>query len=271
MSPIKEPKFLTSLFLKFPHKGIGDDKVDKYIIINFNDYKKLFFNVIDEKSIGEASADYLYYYKNTIPYIKKILGETKIIIILRNPINRTHSAYTMLIRDNREYLSFEDALKEERKRMRNNWEFIWFYKDVGFYYNQVKAYLDNFQKIKIYLFDDLKQNPFGLMENLYEFLGVNSSFVPHLGIKYNVSGIPKNKFIHNFLTKPSLLKSSIKPLVKALIPREKIIAMQENTHRTNLGKQKMKEETRRYLIQIFKEDISKLQDLIKKDLTHWLK
>jgi hypothetical protein len=39
----------------------------------------------------------------------------------------------------------------------------WHYKTVGFYYNQVKAYLDNFNQVKIYLFDDLKKDTLGLV------------------------------------------------------------------------------------------------------------
>jgi len=269
MSPVKEPKFITSQFLTFPFKGIGDEKVEKNIIKSFRDYCYLFKDVTDEKMIGEASADNLYYY-NAINYIMKYLDKPKIIIILRNPVNRAFSAYTHLRRDNRELLSFEEALKQEANRKENNWEFIWFYKDMGFYYHQVKAYLDNFNQVKVYLYDDLKKVPLGLIKDMYGFLGVDTSFTPDVSIRYNVSGIPNNKFIHKFLREQNILKSIIKPVLKTLISqgeRRKII---EKINMKNLRKPQIKPETREYLKNLYREDILKLQDLIKRDLSSWL-
>jgi len=272
MSPIKEHKFITSNFLKFPFKGIGDDLVEKNIIKNFESYQKLFLGVKNEKAIGEASADNLYYYKKSINYIKKILGEVKIIIILRNPIDRAFSAYSHLMRDNREFLTFEDALKQEENRKKKNWEFIWYYKDVGFYYNQVKAYLENFSEVKVYLYDDLKKDPLSLVQDIYRFLEVDDSFIPKsIGERFNVSGVPKNKFLHEFLTKPNPVKSAIKPLVKLILPKETRQRLLNKLLQKNLKKPEMKPETREYLKGLYREDILKLQDLIKKDLSHWLK
>ncbi len=152
MSPLKEPKFITSNFLKFPFQGPGDNEVEKMIVKSFDRYCDLFKGVKNEKAIGEASADNLYYYEQAIFYIKKYIGNPKIIIILRNPIERAYSAYLHLVRDERETLSFKEALAEEEKRRKQNWEFIWFYKNVGFYFNQVKAYLENFTQVKVYFY-----------------------------------------------------------------------------------------------------------------------
>ena len=270
MSSSKEPKFITSQFLSFPFKGIGDEKVEQNIIKSFREYCNLFKDVNNEKMIGEASADNLYFYDSAIKNIKKYLGNVKIVIVLRDPIERTFSHFCHFIRDEREYLSFEDALKEEENRKKCNWVFGWHYTSVSFYYNQVKAYLDNFNQVKICLFDDLKEDTLGLVKDMYEFLGVDTSFTPDVSIRYNVSGIPKNKFIHKFLKKPNILKNIVKPVVKTLIPqgeRRKII---EKIRMRNFQKPQMKPEIREYLKNLYREDILKLQDLIKRDLSSWL-
>ncbi|ADG12893.1 sulfotransferase [Methanocaldococcus infernus ME] len=272
MSPIKEPKFITSNFLKFPFQGIGDHLVERSIIKTWEDYTKLFSKVKNEKAIGEASADTLYYYKNSIKYIKKYLGEPKIIIILRNPIDRAFSAYLHLLRDNREYLTFEEALKVEKKRIKLNWDFIWHYKNVGFYYKQVKAYMKYFSEVKIYLYDDLKKDTLKVVQDIYKFLEVNDSFVPtSIKIKFNVSGIPKNRFLHRFLTQPNPLKSVIKPFAKALIPKDMREKIMNKLIQINLEKLQMKPETRSYLKNLYRKDILRLQDVIERDLSHWLK
>jgi len=93
-------------------------------------------------------------------------------------------------------------------------------------------------------------------------LGVNPSFTPDVSIRYNVSGIPKNKFIHKFLKESNILKSIIKPIVKTIIPqgeRQKIIG---KIKMKNLQKPQMKPETREYLKNLYREDILKLQGVL---------
>lgn len=271
MSPSKEPKFITAQFLKFPFKGIKDDIMESYIIKKFDDYRKLFENIHEEKAIGEASPDNLYYYKNAIKYIKEYFGDVKIIIILRNPVERAFSNYLHLKRDSREYLSFEEALNQEDERKKKNYSFIFFYKDIGFYYNQVKAYLENFKQVRIYLYDDLKKDALALMKDIFIFLEVDCLFKPDINVLYNPSGIPINRFMYEFLTKPHSVKNYIKPIVNPFLSAEKRGIIVEKLKREILKKPKMKPETRKYLINLYRDDILKLQDLINRDLSHWLK
>lgn len=267
MSPVKEPHFFVSHFLKLPYRGIGDH-VTK-IIKDFKKYEALFSDVRNETKIGEAIAIYLCHYRNAIPRIHAMLGDIKIVIILRNPVDRAYSAYMHLIRDDREYLSFEDGLKEEAQRIACNWCDLWHYTSIGFYYQQVKAYLENFSQVKIFLFDDLKETPLALLKDLYNFLNVDSSFTPNdLGIRYEVTGVPKYRFVYNILRKPNIIKSAIKPFIS----EEKRMNIREKIIRCFVTKRpEMKPETRKFLIGVFKEDVLALQDLINRGLTHWLK
>jgi hypothetical protein len=132
MSPIKDPKYFMASINEFPHRGPGDIKIDKAIIRTWNDYLNLFSGASVEKRIGEASCGYLYYYEHVAPLIKRNGPEAKIIAILRKPVERAYSAYSHLVRDGRETLSFEEAIEIEEERKKRNYEFIWFYKDLGF-------------------------------------------------------------------------------------------------------------------------------------------
>ncbi len=273
MSPVKEPKFFTAQFLKFPLNGIGDDKVEKRMVKTFDEYKNLFKWVTPErKAIGEASVDNLYYHQKTISYIKHYLDEPKIIILLRNPVFRAFSAYKHLVRDGREFVSFEKGLQLEDERIKNNWEFIWFYKDVGFYYEQVKDYIKEFKRVKIFLTDDLEKNPLKVVKETYEFLEVDPSFVPDVSVKYNVSGVPKSKMFSVTLKKANTLGSVLEPVVNTLFPKKgiKIVSWIEKIRAKNLESPEMKPETKEYLQTLYKENILKLQDLIKRDLSNWL-
>jgi len=268
---LKEPKFFVApIFKKINHNQPLYVKVINHSIFKWKDYLKLFENVQKEKAIGESTTAYLYYYKIAIKLMKKYLEDIKIIISLRNPIDRAFSAYLHLRRNNGENLSFEEALQKENARKELNWIPLYYFTSVGFYYNQVKAYLDKFDQVKICLFDDLKKDPLGLIKDMYKFLEVDPSFTPDMSIKYNVSGIPQNKFIHKFLKEPNILKTMVKPAAKFLIPKDRRREVIERIKMKNLQKPQMKPETREYLKNLYREDILKLQDLIKRDLSSWL-
>ena len=265
----KELRFFSSMKGNF--QGPGDDNVNSSIIKTLDDYIEHFKHAQMEHTIGDVSPDYLYYYSNSIKNIKKVIIDPKIIIILRNPIDRTYSHWSHFVRDYREKLSFMEALNAEKERMRKRWEWAWFYKDVGLYYKQVKAYLENFDQVKIYLFDDLKKDTLGLVQDIYRFLGVEDSFVPtSISKKFNVSGVPKNRFLQRFLLHDNTFRKILRSAVRVLVPngekRQKIVL---KLRRGNLKKEPMPLEAREYLRDFFKEDILMLQDLIRRDLSHW--
>ena len=67
--------------------------------------------------------------------IKDYIPDAKIIGILRNPADRAFSSFTHLVRDGREPIkSFAAALGRETERIAADWEPLWHYKELGFYY-----------------------------------------------------------------------------------------------------------------------------------------
>lgn len=263
---LKEPRYFSSRYKNFPHNGSGDYVADNFTIKGKNEYTSLFKNAKDEKIIGEASVDYLYFF-NSAYDIKNFSPNAKIIIILRNPIDRAFSAYVHLIGSNRENLTFEEALKQERYRMKNNYEFIWFYKDVGKYYIQVKTYLDVFgkQNVNIILFDEIKKNIKNVMKKILIFLDLDTNYNFKENIKYNISGVPRIRFIHNILTNHNLQK-----IAKIIFPNEVVRIIGRKLLENNLKRPIFMESTRKELISYFKEDILKLQDLLNYNLSDWL-
>lgn len=272
MPAFKEPSFLLCDSVELPRKSPGESTSDKGIIRDLNSYKGLFKKAQDQKRIGEASADYVYYFRGTIKAIKELLGDIPIIIILRNPVDRAYSSYMHLVRDNREHLSFEDGLKKEKERINKGYAPLWHYKKVGLYYRPIHAYLKAFSKVKICLFDDLVANPKMLIKDCYSFLGVDNSFTPkNLGERYARTGLPRYKFVYNLLANQNPVRSAFKPFLKTFIGIETRELIKEGIRRLFLSnKPQMKNSTRNYLISYFKEDIRSLESLINVNLSGWL-
>jgi hypothetical protein len=270
----KEPRFfVSSKFEEFHHNNSFYNYFCKGITFTLENYRILFDGVTKETSMGEASVQYLYLYNIAIPQIKQYLVDIKIIIILRNPVERAFSTYNHLFRDKLESLPFEKCLEIEEERIRANWFPLYFYKDMGFYHKQVKAYMENFSRVKVYLYDDLKKDSLGLVRNIYEFLGVDPSFIPYnISTKYNVSGLPKFKLLESFLLKYNHpLKKLLRPLFLNTIGIENTENLVNHLKNKNLRKTKIKPTTREYLIKLYRDDILMLEKLINRDLSAWLK
>lgn len=267
----KEGRFFSSMPNNF--KGPGDEGVNKSIPKTIYQYLNLFDN--NNKLKGDISPDYLYYHKTTISNVLFEKGKNiKIIILLRNPVERAFSQYMHFRRENREELAFEEAIKNENKRKIENWEWAWRYIEVGLYYQQVKAYLENFSHVKIFLFEDLKDDTQKVVDETCSFLGVPTIKINSDKI-YNKSGIPKKNWQTNFYNNIVRSDNTIKKVLKNFLPEnaKKMIGgkLREKLFENNLEKPQMKPETRKMLIDYYKEDILKLQELINRDLTNWLK
>ena len=263
---LKEPKFFSSFGKKFPHTGPGDYFVDKQTIRSYKNYNKLFSGLNLNKCIGEASSDYFYFHKHTISKLKQAFGkELKIIICIRNPVERAFSAYNNLIRDSREDLSFENALEAEHHRINENFDWMWYYTSGSFYYDGIKAFKENFDKVKIILNDDLSKHPKKTVIEIFEFLNVDTSFIPNTKDRYSISGRPKG-FLYALISNRVWMTTLIRNGAINIIPRKYL----ERIAKKMFKKEELNQEIENKLINLFKEDIIKTQNLIDKDLSHWL-
>lgn len=267
MPDLKEPKFFAlageELNFQNPDQAINYDSITR-----LDEYKNLFKDVNGEIAVGEASPIYLYSEK-AAHRIRRHIPDAKLIVILRNPIERAFSCYTHLRREGYETLSFEAALEMEEQRIKNNWAHLWHYKQAGFYSKQLKPYLNLFERnqIKILLFDDLCKDSTALLREIYDFLGAETDFIPDLE-KRNVSGMPKSLLLQKLLFRGNFVRDAF----LSIFPRSLYRDVAKRIKQWNRGaKPALNPNTRNHLKSVYRDDILELQELIQKDLSMWLK
>ena len=82
------------------------------------EYENLFVGIINEKAIGESSVSYLS--DTEAPYrINKLLKDVKIIILLRNPVDRAYAQWGHMYRLGYEKLTFSQGLSQEASRIKS--------------------------------------------------------------------------------------------------------------------------------------------------------
>jgi len=271
ISPIKEPKFFTAQFLRFPLQGPGDSFVENFTVKTFDAYTRLFHRINHEKAIGDASADNLYFHEQVIPLIKRCLGDVKIVIVLRNPVERAFSAYKNLLRDSRETLSFEEGLDLEKDRRERGYEYIWRYLDLGFYHEQVRAYLEAFSRVKVIILEQFQNGEPALMQQIYDFLEVDASFRPRRRSQFNVSGKPRFRWAQRPFNPTGLKGKAYKLLAMNGFDVDSLMRWVEPVRNANLQPVAMDPKTRQRLHGIYAADIDKLADLLQTDLNPWVR
>lgn len=271
MSKVKEPRFISSQVTPFPLNGPRDNKVEAWYVKHYDDYLKLFEEADGHPVIGESSADTLYFHKGTIPVIKQYLGDPKIIIMLRNPVKRAFSAYQHMVRDLREDLSFEDGLQEEPNRIRKNWELIYHYKACSLYYESVKAFLENFSRVKIVLTEDQEKRPQQTLRDIFRFLDVDPNCDVNTEIRYNMSGKPKSQWLHEFFFEGNIARKIAQPIARTLFSHETRMLIAQKIQEKNLTRLTINPDTKVELQKYFEEDIQKMEKLLNRDLSMWRK
>jgi hypothetical protein len=168
--------------------------------------------------------------------------------------------------------SFQKALDEENERIESGWGMLWHYVNAGYYFEQLSRYYKIFNptQIKVVLYDDLVKHPYKLLEDLFIFLDVDPNFKPDISSRPNVSGFPKNEWFDNFLQKLFLDDNLLKRISQDLFPTAFRKRVTSKIRRASLEKRAMPLETRKKLAKIFSEDIHQLENLINRDLSHWL-
>jgi hypothetical protein len=279
MSSLKEPRFFAFEGEKPTFAGPGDRELYKDVVSDLEDYQALFQGISKEMAIGEASVVYLYF-PRTPERIRHYIPDVRLIAVLRNPVERAYSAFLHLTRDRKEPLrDFASALQAEDERIQNNWGPIWHYKQIGFYYAQLKRYYDMFEReqIRVYLHEDLSDDPTKMLKEIFEFLGVDNTFVPDVRQRHNVSSVPANGrwyAMYTLLQSQNPVKAVVRPFLPRALRRRlftqvygRISTSSQDQHVTKLP---LPVEVRRQLTEAFRDDILRTQGLIKRDLSHWL-
>jgi hypothetical protein len=265
MSPDKEPHYFALSRKTITFTGPGSDYLNSRIR-TLSEYERLFADVTNERAVGEASTQYLYF-PWTALNIRHHLPDVKLIAILRNPVDRAYSAYLHRVKRGLEQLSFEDALADEAVRMRQNWDPVSFYKEGGLYARQLERYLQLFDasQLKVLTYEEFKSHPQAVLEELFTFLGVDPSFVPSLDRTFNASSMPTNavaaKTLH-WLNHPSRSKKLLRSALPLTARRRLTESALETIRSRFMAKAPLKPETINTLRLEYAPEVRKLDRML---------
>jgi hypothetical protein len=201
MSPVKEPTFFAR-DLAIGHRVIVKDQ---------DEYLRLFSSARGYEAIGEASIEYFRYADPVAERIKRMIPHAKIIIILRDPLERAYSHYLMFFRNSRVAKSFCDALRDPKLYP------IY----VQTYTGPVRQFLKVFgvERVLVLMFEELKKEPHKVLLRTARFLNIDID--PMANIKLyakNRGGIPRGEWSRWIFSLRYRLRIGSIPLPKWIKP-----------------------------------------------------
>ncbi len=267
MSPLKEPNFYYLEGQADKVKGHGTSGWLRTCVTTRKEYLGLFKGVTTEKAIGEASVSYLSRVEAP-PAIFRDVPKARLFASLRHPVERAFAAYMGMRLTGREQAkTFREALDLEDSRIKGNWSFGG-YRTNGLYFEQLSRYMALFDRaqIHVHLFDDFKTDPTAVVMNMLETLDVDTSVVPDTSIRHNPTGTIRNPLAHLVWTRSRPIRVGLR---KHLPPALRDWAFPFFT-RSGLDKPPIPDDIRAELGEFYRPDIEKLQDLLDRDLSHWM-
>ena len=247
MSKIKEPHYFHN----------GSFRIGSRIINDKSKYLKLFKGVTNEKAIGEASTSYLEDPESP-RLIHDEIPNAKIIIILRDPCQRTFSAYYMFKSEGRTEKSFYQIITTEPNFLRS-----------ALYYSQVKRYLDWFgpNQVKVLIFEEFINNPNNAIKEILEFLQVNCDLPEIFGKIHNPYSVPRTRFSKKIVTSNTLSKIANQILPKSVKSKLRDEVIMKIEKKPEISKDEML-----VLEKYYRDDVLKLENILKRKLPWpWLK
>jgi hypothetical protein len=265
----KEPSFMAWGEQPWPYTHPTEEEFMRGIKWPFTreGYCQLFAGAAPHQRAGEASVSSIFE-ERAAGRIRHYAPEARIIAILRQPADRAFSHYAMMLRDGTETVNdFGRVLALEPERMQKGWIGRYFHFARGRYAEQLARYFDLFDRsrIKVFLYDDLLADAAGVMRALYQFLEVDDAFLPDVSRRMNEGGtrpvhaawfkaLRDNKLTAALRNHAQPIYQPIKNAANAVMTKPAVLdpALRDE------------------LTQDYRDDILRLQDMIDRDLSHWL-
>jgi len=225
-------------------------------VTTWDGYEAAFAGANGARAVGEVSPQY-FRSPTAARRIHEALPGARLVVSLRNPAERAFSGYLMRVRRGEAVDGPYADLTAASSHVRE-----------GFYHQRLKRFFDCFprEQIQVLLFDDLKRDPAAVMREVFGFVGADAGFVPDTGARHKPANVPRSRMLNRVLYRPAVIRTA-----KAALPARAQEAA-KRVRQLNLREPPtLPDDLRARLLEIYREDIERLEALVDRDLSVWLR
>lgn len=240
----------------FLHAPESDSGKSPAAVRTLEEYSQFFAgaDATGARAIGEASPTY-FEHEDAARRIRACVPEAKLIVTLRNPVDKVYSQYQMNLRRT-----------GKKGPLPPTYELLTPLLSSCFYARHLRAYMKLFPKeqIKVLIFEHWIKSQEKTLDDLFEFLELPPAQVRFEDSRYNVGGVPRN-FLYRSVLSARDRFIALKPLVPKRL--RKVV-----NQTINVGMDKappLPPDVLRRLVEDFRSDILDLESLTGLDLAVW--
>ena len=263
---IKEPHFFSQGLFGTNYHSVGREITDE----------EMYWSLFPPSQPGQLLADFdplTMHGPRAVELLQQLSPATKIVMVLRNPIERAYSHYRMDIKECLEQRSLLEAISGDLHLYRTDPNSYCPLIRLGFYAKQVAAFIGAFgrRNVHVCLYDDLVADSRKTTKGICDFLGIGHESLVNLpSVRENYSGAPRSMVSALWLRSRKGPLRSAKSVYRHMpssfkrLYRDRFLFMPVlNTPLPHRAHAQLKE--------IYREDILELGQLLGLDLTSWLR
>ena len=255
---MKEPHFFTQ-----PHPSREQKHWIQYVA-NVEQYQQLYHGAERFPRIGDASPSYLWC-EEAPQRIHAVQPDARIIVILRDPVQRAYAQYLMDFNEGVLDLPFVEALQRDWTRPDKGWGISHLYVELGRYTAQIMRYQQQFGagQVHVCLLEDLKKTPLAVLEDIADFLEIDRGPLHDMDLEtvHNVHRLPRGNWARQ------LASGHISRYIgEHLFPRTWGEFVWRNVFLREGRKPPMDAEARSFLQAIYTPEIERLEQLLGRPL-----
>ena len=212
------------------------------------------------RAIGEVSPWYMVH-QETAPRIQRTLNNCRLLVILRNPIDRTYSRYKNLVLEHGEKRSFSVFVREDQRAV-----------DVSCYDRHIEYFRRFFaaDRFKYIIFERATRNPVRSLATVADFLGLTHGF-EQIGIRMFENPNPSQvtrfpRFYGSVRAASRFLRDHDYDFVVNIVKGWGIKRLSAGAQHFPFLDRDLRREL---LVRHFAESISRTEELIQEDLSEW--
>lgn len=282
MSPIKEPSYFAAearlermepryrAVLRRQEQEVRDGLeagIEGYhtrgLVTQLEDYLRLFAQARGERAIGEASVCYLWS-RTATSSILEVSPQARFLMILRNPVERAFSQYLHAVSDGHVSSTFREhicASLEHNGLMGPLHPFL----EFGLYGEQLERMyrLVPRERVGVWLYEDTVRDRAAFLREVFRFLDVDPGFQPQSTKRHYRVEVPRSLGATRWLKRSGLWSVLRNATSQTTRERAKRLLYRKRSE------VEMGAEERRFLVEYYRKDVTKLEQILGRDLAAW--
>jgi hypothetical protein len=271
LSPIKEPKFFLTDGPPPARGGPGDALTYREHVWQRDRYEALFDAARPGMQRGEATPFYLYD-PEAMRRIRALIPGVRLIVIIRDPVERAHSNWTHLWSAGLEPTGdFVRACAEEEQRIAAGWAPFWHYAGLGRYGEQLAHAFSLFprEQLLVLRYRLLIDEPAVTLDRICAFLGVQTGAVSEIP-KENVTAHPEPTLAHRAVSFGMRVSDTVGRLLPGSTATAATHRLERFLQRAGRERQPLSWEQRQAVLPRFTADIRLLETVLGEDFSDWM-